>query len=124
MGAASQAGGAYSQVGGAYPQVGASSVADSPSVEAFTIGAFFFLGEASAGASSVESRPKAKSLFDGFKVVSLPALSRPLLLVLRDAATLHLQLRLAAAVPQRHGDGGVVLCGAETLRISDHGHLH
>lgn len=41
-GGASQVGGAYSQVGGAYPQVGASSVADSPSVEAFTIGAFFF----------------------------------------------------------------------------------
>lgn len=59
--------------------------------------------------SSEQPRPKAKSLFDSLKVVSLPALPSPLLLVVRDASVLHLQLRRTAQVHKRHGDGGVML---------------
>lgn len=59
--------------------------------------------------SSEQPRPKAKSLFDSLKVVSLPAFLSPLLLVVRDASVLHLQLRRAAQVHKRHGDGCVML---------------
>ena len=58
---------------------------------------------------SVEPRTEAKSLFDGFKVVSLPALTRPLLLVGWDPAKLRLQLSLARPVTQGEGDGRIVL---------------
>lgn len=64
--------------------------------------------------ASVESRSKAKCLFNCSEVVSLPALFRPLLLAVRDASTLHLQLRLTAAVHEAHRDCGIVLCEAET----------
>lgn len=58
---------------------------------------------------SEQPRPEAKSLFDSLKVVSLPAFLSPLLLVVRDASVLHLQLRRTAQVHKRHGDGGVML---------------
>lgn len=63
--------------------------------------------------SSEESRTVAKSLFNSFEVVSLPALFRPLLLAVGDASTLHLQLRLAAPVQEGHRDRRVMLCRAE-----------
>lgn len=59
--------------------------------------------------SSEEPGPEAKSLFDSLEVVSLPALLRPLLLVVRDASVLHLQLRLAAQVHKRHGHRCIML---------------
>lgn len=62
--------------------------------------------------SSEEPRSIAKSLFDSLEVVHLPAVFRPILLVVRDASALHLQLRFAAPVQERHRDRGVMLCGA------------
>lgn len=59
--------------------------------------------------SSEQPRPEAKSLFDSLKVISLPAFLSPLLLVVRDASVLHLQLRLTAQVHKCHCDRCVML---------------
>lgn len=67
---------------------------------------------------SVESRTVAKSLFNSLEVVSLPALFRPLLLVVRDAPTLDLQLRLTAPIQEAHGDSCVMLCEAQMRSIT------
>lgn len=66
--------------------------------------------------SSVESRSVAKSLFNSLEVVSFPALFCSLLLVVRDASTLHLQLRLAAPVKECQRNRWVMLWEEERRR--------